>query len=861
MNKFKKLSKIISVCLVLATMLAAMPGFAAPRSASGGVLVGMGIADSAKYAADESVSRIDFVELTLAMLGADKNMYARGENRIFFDVDPEATIARTVSAAYALGLIKGGDDGYLRPDSVISEEEALYITARALGGDEVVSLCGGVYRFADRFGLLKNVSVASDGTLTYKNAAEMMYNALASSAIEVDTNGNYTINSDSTLMGTLYGMKTAVGVLDTNYKCSLGGEAVTDYGSVLVDGKRYRVKNPMYNDMYLGYSVEIYYREVGGFDEIVYIDASDNDVLVIDADDVDSFAPGKVEYYANGGTKKYSEKLDIGAVTIKNNEKISVTGSLDIPDYGVFTLIDRGGNGTFDCTVIEAYEIKTFSHIGNDPQTLYFKNGGTAVCPDDYDKVFITDADGKSIEPSAAKAYDTVEICASANKKYLSAKVISDRKKITPSTVETDSDEGITTVYDADGNATETVKNFGETLRAGTAYEFSVDSHGRIVAIVSDNESSRFVIAYVVNAELDSPLSKDATVTVYNTDGKFVDYKAADKIKITNDGSRITVADLINRLPEQLIRLRAGEDMYITEIELASDSADYKGLRKVAVLPAARNISSRYYTGNMLMGGKFAVNSSSVIMMVPESDNRRYRDMYNIANSSYLRNQEYYPSSTGYKIGDETRYADVVVMRGLSGALNRDSGVMLISKVMRAMNEYGDTKTKFSGFVGGQAVDMMLSDDSLLKYTAADGTVVTVGEGDCIRYAVDYKNEICALKPVYDASESRMFGNGDGDDSGVAYGDPLVHRTGKVLMRRGQYLNMLLDGDTEDRGYLYPITKATALYSVTLMPDGSRKCEVITQNDIATLEDDGGLADRFFALLSYQNMLVLVIYK
>lgn len=850
----KAIKRFAAIMTALAVMLVPICAGAAVNSEDykQQLLINLGILDSADYTENSAMTRIGFTELILDMLGADKSSAYDNAQKLFYDIEPDGREYAIVCSAHNLGIVKGGSDGFFRPSEPITVEEAYTMLIRALCGEKLLERFTSPMQLAFRLKLTDGAAPDSGGILSCSEAAKMIYNALSAPCIEQKADGTIEINSDSSLLGSVYGIEKVNGIVEANYRGSLYGGAKKKYGIITVGGIDYAVKKAEYNEDLLGSRVNVYYTEDGGDREAVYIDAAPTDSVVIDAGRVEKYSAAEITAYENGKSRDYS--ISRSAVTLKNGNR-SVMSAYTVPENGTFTLLDYDGDKTYDAVVIREYSVKLALSASAPDETICFDKDSNALHLKDFDDYRISDAGGNEKAISSIARYDVLEIEKADDLSFVSVRVISERKKLTVSAMH-ENDNGKTVVTDESGAEYELAPRFSGDIRIGTAYEFALDSRGRLAGVASYNTDNSYMVGYAVSAGKKNSISSTAEVKVYTSDGKFIVYTLQSKIRRVNDNSDITAEAAAEDLPGQLIRYKTDESGVITKIEFPSDNTSYSGLRKMATVGAS-GISARYYSRTMLMGFKFAVNSASVIFMVPPESSRNDESAYRITNASVLQNQQYYPLSTGYNIGDNDAFADYVVIPGLSGQVNKDSDTMVISRIDIAKDENGDFRTRLTGFVYGTERKLFLSDESLTVYTAPDGTKATLEAGDCISYGTDFAGDICTYVMRYDMDCGRMYVKG----SAEAYGDSnTIHYSGTIAKRRGQYLEFIMSGEAESTGYYYPCTADTYIYSVK-KEQGKTVVEKITYNDILTLEDDASLSDTFFAYINAQTMRVLVIYK
>lgn len=172
--------------------------------------------DIADYSAQ--ISRGDFV--TMLMKAA--NFTPRVTTQ-FADVDSADSRLGYICAAYNAGVTSGCGNGMFMPDKAITAEEAAKMTVVVLGYRNVFSEDAGLSEYtaaAQKIGLFKGVKTASDGTLTYGSAAEMINNMLDTTKyIVYSADGQYDVNTtDETALEYFFGLTKIYGEAVKIYK-------------------------------------------------------------------------------------------------------------------------------------------------------------------------------------------------------------------------------------------------------------------------------------------------------------------------------------------------------------------------------------------------------------------------------------------------------------------------------------------------------------------------------------------------------------------------------------------------------------------------------------------------------------------
>lgn len=114
---------------------------------------------------------------------------------------------------------------------------------------------------------------------------------------------------------------------------------------------------------------------------------------------------------------------------------------------------------------------------------------------------------------------------------------------------------------------------------------------------------------------------------------------------------------------------------------------------------------------------------------------------------------------------------------------------------------------------------------------------------------------------MFDASERKVYGVNNGDDTGIIYGSETRHLYGKAYKIYGNYLKIQRSGDNTPMDELFPLTGSTRIYEVDMSKQGSKRFRIVGRNDIMTLSSDSELSDNIFIHTQFELTSLIVIYK
>jgi hypothetical protein len=874
--------KLLSALLVFALMISMLtvPVYSAGSSTKkpGGeeaaeLLSRIGIIDAGEdFNPGALVSRADYMVMVLSMLKIDESMISGDNGQLFFDVLPDDKYAGYINSAYNLGLIKGHTGGRFLPNNTISPVEAIVIAMRALGCETIANEAGGYpsgyILWAQRLGILDGLSITDDNTVTYRDAAVLLLNALNADLLETNDGKTFNFNRENSYMKQNYNLVKTTGIIDGNSYAGIYGGAALKDGRVSIDGETYYVPDE-YNDRYPGINVVVYYTEDKNEKYIVYMYEKANNILTLDVSDVSQYLPNRLSYTDAGGERVLAD-ISSKAVTLENGIRAIVPESgFTMPKYGSITLIDNTNDGVYDVILVYNYSIYIASFVSGD--TIYTLNKKTAnINIKDYRSCEIKDKNGNNLAITDLGKNDVLNVYASSDRSRISIIVCTDRLTITVRELAAVNDGYIyQEVTDSQNIVYRTIRDFEDllsnnTLKINNRYEFALDTNGYIAAVVSAGQSDEYKYGYLVRWDKVEPMIENtAGIKILTSDGIFTDITAERYVTNEATGKRMNSDELLAACTEkQVIRYSLTPEGKLKTIGFASGNKNAGGFRISGTAPSGRNTLTRYYSSAALIGGVIAVDKTTRIFMVPTADKSEDYDKYFVTDSTGVVNERYYPNAKGYVYDDDDVYADVLVIESGETSVRRDSARMLITSVSEGYDELSESvKTKVYGFVNGKERSMFLSDGLTLTYTTSSEEEIPIEAGDIIRYEANMTGYLSLIKLVFDSSEKTLYGTADGNDDNVAYGSDVVHTYGKISKKTGNFLRVIRNGQEEESPYLYPVTASTYIYTYDKSKSADKRVELLIFDDIITLEDDPGNKNMAVMVSTLATVPIIVIYK
>lgn len=769
----KKIISIISIISVLVTLIIPMNAaqaaiginheFEVSLMAALDVLPGY----PNDYKADDAVLQKDFVDYAYRAIGIRVN--------------------DSLSTAKNLGLNGEENITVQQAVKVIFETTEYKILPEAQGSD--------IKGFAQRIGLLYGVKNDFNSPISKEDAAMILYNSLQLKQLE--QNGLGYGYSEDTVMEAVLDVYEVKGIVTANENTSLSGYSKASANEVRIEDVTYNVGNTTAPAL-IGQYVRMFYKEdkASGNDIIKWIEpvTSKNTMVKVYGCDVESVSTNYVRYTSNtGGTKSLS--IASNADIIYNGVREDSMSAETVKSLTCEALfIDNGSSKGYNVIVINDYSyymVESFS------KSDYNVNDFTAKTTLSLDEDKYSSM--KLYKDGAAATIDDIEkgqiLAASLSKdgNYLTVEILSG--SVTGEITYTSNDSiGIGgTTYDISPSYE------GDNLKSGKSGTFYFDRLGKVVRCTVDkaqNSKYAYLISYYV-----ADNGTDCSVKLFTANGEMKTFKVSENISLNSvKRSAKEVYNILgaSQTKSQLITYTLKNDGSISSIDTANEN--YIGIDESDNNEFTMNYkgAGRYRKNNMTFNSKYLVDSSTQIFLVPYSGEN---DDYSIQTTSYLTNNYTYDISV-YDI-DEYMYAGAVVIKeGLIEPENlRNKQPMVITKVLRSVNEDNEDCIRLEGYRQGSKVSFNLANNNLYD-NRGNVMLSSLTAGDVIQFGVNTKDEINAAQILYRAgNKSLVIAGGTNNlnqywEGGTAVFPDLWATCGTVADRNTSVI--LVDDDGDD---------------------------------------------------------------
>jgi len=704
---------------------------------------------------DQTINRGQFVSAISDVI--NYNNRPGPKNGIFSDVTSADKYSGAVYSIYEMGFISGYSDGAFKAESPILFDHAAKVLVSALGYDIIAQnkggYPGGYFAVANELKLFDGTTKAFGENLTASDAAIFIENALNCEVMAQSSFGStgvYETQEGRTFLYEYAKIKKINGVVSDNGYTSLIGESKAGEGYVIIDGEKYDVSNSFAGE-YFGYRVDAYVTcDDATVGKVLFVSPdADTKVLSISAErllaDDSDFSTENIVYNDVHGDKTKA-KISLGADVIYNGVAYNDLKEEDLNlSFGDILLIDNSDESGYDVVVINAVEIIVVEAINLTTETIYSTDGqkfelGSA-------ESFVVYRDGIKTDLSAIKPFDTVRASISLDKRVVTLDVCSER---------------IIGKVDEYNSSLRSVKINGEfyhvstdelmaSIELGKEYEFCLDSKKNIVATIGETRASNtagIVIASSVGQGLDSSVK----VKIFTQNGRMEIFECSNRIVIDgqSDLSDAEIASYIeNNMKHKLASYKLDGDKKIRELSLPykgspASHQNHEDLR----IDYDANEGVYYSASQKNFGGKFVVDSTTVVFEVPASDMTQYDD-YRTRNLTGFGSNDLCKIEA-YSVGAEDGISDYIIYKSDIGAFANDSNPFVVDEITSILNDDGDPVEKITGFSYKGAVE----------YISGEADAFTskgIKPGDIVRCVVDSKNVCRNTEKIVDGENKQLL--------------------------------------------------------------------------------------------------------
>ena len=772
------MKKILSILLAAMMLLAAVPAMAYDDVASSdnaiaiSLVTGMGIMPEESenhFGAETHVTRGDFAVYTAKLLRLQVQSGVTGKS-VFEDVDISTEEGYAINTLVNQGVIAAAEKTY-NPKEIISFASAADMLLNALGYAGTVKenggYPGGTLKIAAQTSLSRGLQLTTNKTLTKKEAAILLYNAMFAEtmhALYIGGNTTY-ISSGETFLEDKWDMEEVSGVMEGFGATTLTGKALGK-DQISVDGHVFDCFDKRYKD-YVGYMVKAYYStSVTGEEEFVtlYAKSNANKVTKVDANDL--YVRGNtVKYYVDNREKSLNVAED--AAVIYNGRYYTDYSTLEdvlSMEEGDATFIANGSTSKINVIVVNEYQHLLVDRVNTKTTTLYASNSGDKMpmyksYKDDGNLEMTVFYNGEEITFDQIKEGDALTLMESPDGEEV--RIYVSRETVTGT---------INSVTEKNGNQVIKVNNVEYVVSAyctakisgGDNLTLAITTNGQVLGITAA-AGGNTQYAYVMKAYTDDDEEK-SYVKLFTSDGMITTYSCDTKLKVNGTKIEKDVEDVIAQYDFVTYQLNTdGEVRSLNKPYDVSSNPDYYS--ETTFTKNWSKSSVRYIDGIM---GRSLITENTVIFFVPRYD-RDVASDYRIMTVKDLSNKTY-SNVTCYDVDRNGRVGALLLKEDMSSTVAMSGNLFFINDVSSVLTADGEVGWEINGFEAGEAKSLVFTDDSQ-SITYEDGWMNYSGNedfdtgyknlhtGDAIQYSLDVEGKVQAYRLVYNNYQTTHMGD------------------------------------------------------------------------------------------------------
>lgn len=705
----------------------------------------------------------------------------------FRDLDDENyAAAKTLVNAK---IMSGISDEEFAPNEAIRFCDAVTAMINVLGYRRYAEQKGGYAQgymsVGSELKLTKNISYDSMyDTMTKKQLAELFYRAFEVPVLQLDfSDGKVSLkkDSDKTVLSEIWKIEkvtkkvTGVGFTGLDRVLSLKSD------EIMLDGEIYKNRISELNQ-FLGCYVTAYLLETERGEKCVvaYEPQDKSSAVTLKDTDIDYYD----DFVYTVGKKHY--RIEHSADVIYNGIPIQNFEREDfIPQNGNVILTDSNGDGRYD--VVQIFHAETRLVHSFDGEKLYFKNG-TEINVQSFENVSISDNTGDKYSWDDLIEWDALSIGKSKDGRFAVCYVNHEKIGGYIDCIRTENGRDLYEIREREYRAaSDCFYQNGIRPEVGNWIDFYMDYSGKIAAAVSRGASD-YSYAWLIKCFQETD-EDNVGFKIFDTRDATVKTVMANK-KITVDGDKYSIDtqydEILYELKKTYAMLKTDDGGIPDENTIKSYSSigqpiriAYNSVNKVIkidtalkkleekdntlhISPGTKTLSSRKARPETKSfdDNSICYTNQTLIVNIPENENS-YNDYSlkfgkDLTYDAKLYGQMY--STTANSI------ADICVNYSggsASAEFNGYSGICFVEETGVCVDEENDDKIMpfLTIFQNGGEKKLMVSDKTVSdeKAIAQDGTVIEAG--DAVMMQVNSKNQITAIKMIYDCSAKKLTGD------------------------------------------------------------------------------------------------------
>jgi hypothetical protein len=637
-----------------------------------------------------------------------------------------------------MGIMSLNSDGTFGPAGTVTIGQTIKMLLYLLGYKDIIGKSNGgaesYMSYAQQLKLLKGIKGIDINSLATKGTFAMVVcNSLDVSVLETDTitKDKKTFKKGNSLLYEKLKIYSGEGVL-IGSKYAKYTTTQLENDEVEIDGMIFKVGKTNASDLF-GYKLKFYYVIVEITDDktILYMSLSEgkNNILYISENDVDSASTlSKIKYYDEKEDKDRTANIASDAKFLYNGRPLFDATSSDLkPTNGLITLYDTEGTGTYNIVSIVQYNNYIVDSINDEDRIIRFKERKFDSAPtlldnsveldeesEEYTSIIIRG--GKDIPFTEISQGDVVSL--SFSRGYENKLIIAWVSSVYKKGIIKEASEDKITIKDTEYEIDSDYKD-SKIFQFDTEIVVYLDASGKI-AYFLNGISSEFKYGYLVSAYSLKDMNKNAKFKIFDIEvakGKMEIYKNAPNILVDGESrnsqnTRYTgemVASILYKMPEygMLIRYKINATGELSEVKLP------KNCINIPIDEQDENDFRLNLSGDVAFGARlinqFRKSTATKYVFIPTNPNDP-----NISDVDYELSTtvpSYTYTSQLFNVS-RALSPEIVVVKGVSRGTTLSNGapVIIVSKIVEAINEAGESVLKLYGYTGGKETTNTFSD-------------------------------------------------------------------------------------------------------------------------------------------------------
>ncbi len=692
-------------------------------------------------------------------------------NSGFADITEISIESDAVCKLAALGVVRGFGTGNFDPNANLKKDDAISIFLAALGfKPEILESSGYVNRnsvLARELDIYVNDGRGDREDITSDTFFKMMAKVMESKMVILadSRNGNltYKISDEKDILLEYHDIEHYRGIVTANRMFSITGGKPVQHGYIEIDGKIYKDSADASIELAGAYT-DYYIRDD---EELVYISENKkNETLVIDSENIIAYQSGAYRYSENGRAKQVTFDFASKPVIYNYSLLMQYSDTYMHPSCGYLKLIDNDGSGEYDVMYVMNYKNFCVSGVRTEDERLYIYDDKEpskkplVISTNENDGTVILNSSLKSATSKAIKTGSIVSAFVNEEASKYTAQVI---------VVSSDSVSGTVNGKNPGKNVTnleelvidsDTYSVFGNIsvndVEVGTAYVFMLDYNGRIAGLSVDYDNSVMAIGYIIDARL---VNDEVQIKLLTELGKIYKYQCANKVRIHGDTAirNGDALDIYLTGKSGIVGYKVNEDGKLYYLSFPQNWAI--GATGAEIYKAFGSGESLYYFGGnrRSFANKYVAAADAKVFTIPANGNT---EDYRVGTpDDILIHAKTYANVEGYMFTTDSTVLDIVVEHTNTsasttiGKFSDGNTISIVQSVETKLDEDDEIVNKVTliGMNGKQVYT--IKEAAMTVTNSSSGRSHRLTEGDIIRFAVNYKNEIDYVILVYDANE------------------------------------------------------------------------------------------------------------